>query len=191
MFYKMQLQDLIDFNGNYFSYYSFDLTNENDLDFSWGHGIKFSNPPTSSLALKVDLDDEDAGAFADFILNPIPLVSERFKNTLEKCGVSNVDYYPVNIEGAEYFDSFPVYFAINIVGKVAVADAEKSKYTEAFGHMGANLFDKFVLNEKAVAGLDIFLLAEHLSTIVVSERIKLICEENGLSTLKFISIEQW
>ncbi len=188
MFYLLALQPLLDHTGKYFSYYRYSIVNNEDLEWPWLHGIAFSNPPTSPLRLKLE-DDDDAGEFADFVLNPIPLVTERFRKVLENCGVSNVDYYPVVMDNIEGFEDFPKYFAINVIGKVAAADPSKSNYNETFGQMGANNFDKFVLNHNAVAGLDFFILAEHLSSVVVSERVKAESEKEGIDTLRFDPIE--
>jgi len=188
MFYILALQPLIDHTGKYFTYYRYSIVNKGDMEWPWLHGIAFSNPPSSPFRLKLE-DDDDAGEFSDFVVNPIPLVTERFRKVLENCGVSNVEYYPVVMDNAEGFEDFPNYFAINVIGKVAAADPSQSKYTEAFGHMGANLFDKFVLNPHAVAGLDFFILAEHLSSVVVSERVKTACESAGVDTLRFNPIE--
>ena len=187
-YYKLALKTPVDEEGQEFPYFHFDLKNDDDLEWPWMHGVKLKDPPTSPLVLAVDLDDEDAGDFADFVTGPIPLVTARFREAMEACGVSNIDYYPVTIIGADQFDEFPVYFAANIVGKIVAADKSASKYTEAFGGPGATLFDKFVLDPKLSTDLQIFVLAEHLSTVVVSERVKKGAEKAGVDTLNFIPL---
>jgi hypothetical protein len=189
MYYKLQLVPLIDEDDVPFSYYGFTACQKEDLEWLWHGGIKFSSPPTESLNLKINLDEPDAGEFPDYVSSPIPLITERLKSVLDSCGISNVDYFPVNIINADKFDNFPKYFAFNIVGKIAAADRDKSKYFEAFGEMGATIFDSFVLNENAVKNLEFFRLAEQSFTILVSERVKIACEVAGIDTLRFIPID--
>ncbi|MFI3220692.1 MAG: hypothetical protein QX189_16475 [Methylococcales bacterium] len=190
MYYKLWLVPLIDEDEIPFSYYEFNACQEEDLEWAWHDGIKFSVVPEQSLKLKIDLDDPDAGEFADYIYGYIPLVSERFKSVLDVCGISNIDYYPVDIIGADKFEDIPKYYAFNVVGKIAAADRDKSDYFEAFGQMGATQFSRFVINESVVKNIDFFRLAEQSSTIIVSERIKLACEEAGIDTLYFIPLEE-
>ncbi|MGZ4960632.1 MAG: imm11 family protein [Methylomonas sp.] len=190
MLFELELVDLIDEDGLAFSYYHFDSMDANNLEWPWLQGIKFGQPPTEPLRLSIDFSDPDAGEFADCISSPLPLMTSRFREVLNRCGVSNVDYYPVRIQGSERFDQFPEYYAFNIVGKVAIADQEHSTYKEAFGHMGANLYDKLAIDPKAAAGLDFFRMAEHLATIIVSERIKTESEKSGIDTLKFIPLPE-
>ena len=185
MYYELSLQDLVDENDDALSYFYIENVRDDDLEWPWLHGIKFSNPPSSPLALKVDLDDPDAGACADYVLGPIPLVTRGFRKVLDDCGVTNIDYYPVSIDGADRFGEFPEYLAINIVGKVAIADKRKSEYTEAFGHMGATRFDKFVFDPATVRGLKVFRMAERMAIVVVSEEIKVSSEKAGIPTLMF------
>jgi len=189
MYYKLWREPLIDKDYNTYTYYEFKVCNKEDEEFDWFYGVKFPNPPSHILKLSVILDDPLAITFEDYVYNPIPMVSERLKSVLDACGVSNIDYYPVEIINAEKFDKIPKYYAINVVGLIAAADRDKSEYTEAFGQMGATLFDRFVLNEDAVRNIDLFRLAEQFSTIVVSERIKQACEKANIETLRFLELE--
>ena len=190
MFYKIQLVPLIDEDDLPFNYYNLKPCNNDDMERPWEQGVRFRSPPTEKLSLEIDLDDPDAGAFSDYIYGPIPLVTERLKLVLDSCGISNIDYYLVEVAGADKFDSFPKYYALNVIGKVAAADPGKSEYSEAFGQMGATLFSKFVLNNDAVRNLDLFRLAEQSFNIVVSEKIKLACQQAGIDTLRFIPLEE-
>jgi hypothetical protein len=189
VYYKLWLVPLIDEDEIPFSYYEFNACQEDDLEWPWDEGIKFSVPPNQALKLKIDLDDPDAGEFADYVYGYIPLVTERLKSVLDFCGISNIDYYPVDIINADKFEDIPKYYAFNVIGKIAAADRDKSEYFEAFGEMGATQFSHFVLNKNAVKNLGFFRLAEQSSTILVSERIKLACEKAGIDTLSFIPLE--
>ncbi len=186
-FHKLTLKILLDPEGNEFGYYEISPTNDDDLEWPWMHGAALKNPPTAPLALKVDLEDDNAGEFADFIVGPIPLVTKRFRDVLDAVGVKNIDYYPVTIEGSDEFDAFPTYFAANIVGKIAAA-APTARSTKAFGGPGANLFDELVLDPNLSTDLPIFILAENLSTVIVSDKLKKKAEAMGVDTLRFIDL---
>lgn len=187
-YFKLTLKALLDHEGNEFSYYDFDVKDEDDLEWPWMHGVKLKDPPTAPLKLAINFDDEDAGDCADFTVGPIPMVTQRFREALDAAGVTNIDYYPVTLEGAERFDAFPTYFAANIVGKVAAADKSASQYTEAFGGPGATLFEKLVLDPKLSTDLPIFVLAENMSIVIVSEKVKAKAEALGVDTLRFIPL---
>lgn len=193
MFYKLALKYLFDEDGLELLWFKFDNVNDEDIDkWRWFEGVKFPDPPKSSLNMRIDVDAEDEenlGGYPDYVSGPIPMVTQRLRQALEGCGVANIEYYPVEIEGAESWEGFPIYFAMNIVGAVAAADPSSKVALEAFGPMGATLYDKFLLNTKAVEGLDVFRLAEHLTTVIVSERVKSACEKSGVDTLRFDEIE--
>lgn len=190
MFFELALVDLIDEEGLPFSYYHLEPIDSNNLEWPWLQGIKFGQPPSESLVLGIDFSDPDAGETADCIASPLPLMTARFRDVLNRCGVANVDYYPVQIQGCDRFDTFPEYFAFNIVGKIAIADESQSTYSRAFGRMGANLYEKLIIDPKAMAGLDFFRMAEHMATIIVSERIKIESEKSGIDTLKFMPLSE-
>jgi|GEM_PF-2979857 len=187
-YFKLTLKALVDEEGDEFSCYDFNVKDEDDLEWPWMHGVKLKDPPTGALQLAVNLDDEDAGDFADFTVSPIPMVTQRFRNVLDAVGVTNVDYYPVTIDGADRFREFPTYFAANIVGKVAAADKSASQYTEAFGGPGATVFDELVLDPNFSTDLPIFILAENMSIVIVSEKVKAKAEALGVDTLRFIPL---
>jgi hypothetical protein len=186
-FYKLTLKVLMDDDGNEMNYYDFHVKDDEDLEWPWGHGVVLKDPPSKPLQLAVDLDDESAGDFADYVSGPIPMVTERFRTVLDAAGC-NIEYFPVSIEGADRFDEFPTYFAANIVDKLAAADPKRSKFTEAFGGPGATLFDKLVLDPKLDTKLPLFILAENLSTLIVSEALKTKVEAAGVDTLHFIEV---
>lgn len=188
-FYTIGLETLVDEEGQYVTYYNFDLLDSGDAEWPWNHGNRFTDPPTAPLVLKVNREDPLAGEFADYVSGPIPMVTAQFRDVLDTCGVSNVDYYDVVIEGADAFDDFPIYYAMNVTGKIMAADDARSEYEDLLDHPGARLFAELVLRADRVKGIDLFLLAENLSTLIVSERVKTACEDAGIYTLHFMELE--
>lgn len=185
MYYELGLESFVDEEGNEMTYYRFDVVDDGDLEWPWNHGARFTDPPTSPIALRLELDDPSAGEFADYLTSPIPVVTERFRRVLEACGAGNVEYFDVTVEGAERFDAFPQYYAFNIVGKVSASDDARSEYLEVAKQPATRLFGKLAIVEDRVRGLDLFVLAENLSVVIVSERVKSACEAGGVDTLRF------
>lgn len=182
---------IVDEDGEDFEIHHFTLEDDAVIDLPWLRGIRFKHPPPQPIVLSLEDKDLEEGAFVDYLTTPIPLVSRRLKDAFERAGVSNVEYFDVVVEGAERFDDFPGYVAINIVGKVDVADKGKSQSTQTFGVPGANQFDTFVPRADLESELQVFRMAEHVSTIVVSDRIKVLSAELGVETLEFVPLAAW
>jgi hypothetical protein len=186
----LMLEELVDEDGEPFGYFALEAVDDDDLEWPWLHGERFDGVPSRPIRLKVDADDEGAGAFADYVAGPIPLVTAGLRAVWQSCGVSNVDYYPVEVDGAEQFDDFPVYFAINVIGVVSAA-GPGTVSSQTFGRPGADLIEQFVVDPKLPPDLPLFRLAEHLSTLVVSDRVARACESAGIDTVRTMPLDQW
>jgi hypothetical protein len=189
MYYRLDHADLYDEEDNECTYFFIDNLDEEDLEWPWLHGVEFRNPPSFPISMQVDLSDEAAADFCDYAMSAIPMVTERFKAVLDACGVSNIQYFPVTIAGADRFEDCPTHYAVNIIGLVSVADEDKSVYQKAFNQMGAHIFDKCVVKENIPEGLKIFRMAESVSQIIISEEIMIACEKAGVDTFHYWPLE--
>jgi len=78
------------------------------------------------------------------------------------------------------------YKVVNVVGVVAGADLGRSVYEASDGVPLIDVsFDSLAIDEKRVAGLLLFRLAESLSAIVVHDRIKKHLLARGFDMLTF------
>ena len=149
MHYVLVLDELVDEDDEPYGYYGIDPIDEGALGWPWLHGERFDGEPNVPVEFRVDLDDEYAGGFSDFVDGSIPLVSKKLRNVLESCGVSNIDYYPVKVAGAEEFDEFLEYFAENVVGLVKPTEPV-TLTAKTFRAIGADKSDKLQVHSVAV-----------------------------------------
>lgn len=185
MYYRLDHADLFDDNDNECTYFFFDNLDENDLEWPWLHGVEFTKPPTHIIQMEIDLSDDDAADFCDYAKSAIPMVTENFKNVLDSCGISNIQYFPVAIKGSEKFDDFPTHYAINIIGSISIADPDKSVYEKPFNQMGAAIFEKLVVRKNISPELKIFRMAESASQIIISHDLMTACEAAGIDTFHY------
>lgn len=191
MLYALELHELVDENDEPYGYYQFDPVDNDLLEWPWLHGERFTDVPPQPLALRFDPYDEDAGGLPDYQASPVPLVSARLRRVLEASAVANVEYYATTIDGADAFDDFPEYFAVNIVGKVS-ADADGSVMTPTLGTMlmAANI-DRLSLPDAAARGQKLFRLAEHVVSVFVDDEVRRACEAADIDTLRFVPADEW
>jgi hypothetical protein len=97
--------------------------------------------------------------------------------------VSNIEYMPAPVLDAP--EGCPNYQAVHVVGSVKAADVTKSKFHRIINAPGADVFDELVLNAAAVGNLDLFRLAESVSTLIVSSRIRDAVERADFPTVAF------
>jgi hypothetical protein len=187
-YFRLKQRRIVDEDGEDFDVFQFECEDDAAVDLPWLRGIQFKNPPAARIALRLEDGSPDEGAFVDYLGRPVPLVSLAFKQALLQAGASNVEFYEVEIAGCAAHADFPGYVAMNVVGKVAVADPLQSKSERAFGVMGADLFDKLVPRANLETGLQIFRMAEQVTTLVVSEAVKRACESLGIVTLEFVPL---
>jgi len=100
------------------------------------------------------------------------LTTPEIVTAMRSRGVDNIDVYPALLRdtatGAEF-----EYFALNIIGIMKVADLDESEWTNLDGEAKMDtIFEKLVVKEDEIRGIDIFRLYEDTGTILISERVK-------------------
>ena len=157
---------------------------------SWILGSKFKITPPNPLILS--WQPNTGGSKKKFYDSTIPLMHKSLHSCLISFGIDNIDIYPVQIIDPESNVTDYDYYAINIIGAVAAANLGESKYTD---HTGRGLIDldidQLIISEEATLWLPFFRLAECVSGIVVSEKIKEGLEKNGGFGLSFIEPINW
>ncbi len=181
---------IVDEDGVDWEVYRF-AADDTVVDLPWLRGMRMPVPPPQPIRLRFQDDSPDEGVFVDYVAAPVPLVSHLLREAIERAGAANVEFYDVVVEGAEAYEDFPNYSAINVVGAIEVADPARSSGMRAFGLPGADLFDRFVPRADLETGFAIFRMAEQLSTLLVSERIVALCTELGVQTLEFTPLEAY
>ncbi len=189
MFYRLTQASPVGPNGTEAQYHQVEALNYPACEWPWLHGVSFGEEkPEIPLDLKLETTAE-VRLFADYMPWEIPLVSMRFDDVLRQAGVGNVESFPVASWSAA-FGLAPRYLALNVVGAVAIADGATSKsYKPLGGGLGAQLFERLVIDPARARGLHIFRMAESLSTLVVSERVRQFCAEANLTSLRFLPLK--
>jgi hypothetical protein len=139
----------------------------------------------------VDLSNESAELAADYLIEPIPLVTRRLRVALEAAGVSNLQWFATDVSNRQEWRNGAEYFAMNVVGLVSAADPSKSDFARPLGVMGADEISRFVVDGRKCVGLKVFRLAEHLSTLVVSEEVRDVLLAYHVNTLNFVPLDGW
>lgn len=122
----------------------------------------------------------------------VPVMSGALRRALEGAGVDNLQCFPAllrdPLDGSEIAD----YWAFNVVGLVACADMARSSLmgTNDSG-MGDIDFDALVIDEAKAGDRPLFRLAESVSAIVVSERVRAAVEAAGIPGMVFYGPGTW
>lgn len=154
----------------------------------WRIGSRFKIPPPLPVVATIE---DGQGALIEFWDVPVPLMSDRLANALQACGIANLDLYDAEIRDPKRDRVVRNYKAFNLIGKIAMADLDKSVFDAPDGDMIAVSFDLLELNETLAQGAAMFRLAESVSGIVVHHSIKIAVEAAGIDTLDFMHPKEW
>lgn len=121
-------------------------------------GYSMQEPPTAILS------------------NRIPVLSDALIKALQEAGVSNLQCFPAEVNSSVDGTVWKNYQAVNVVGLIACADLEKSKYTIIMERCGEGAvplmgFKKLMVDPVRAGDQLFFRLAEEPSTIIVSGRV--------------------
>lgn len=134
-------------------------------DAKWMMG-RLLEPDDKPAGLKLTID-EPRERYPDFFTEvPAFFCSQRLRDRLKAAGVDNVEFYPLEmversgkrIEG---------YFAINIIGRLACMDRERSQFTE--WRKRITRIQSLALDMSAIKGFKVLRLHEYPELILVSE----------------------
>lgn len=105
----------------------------------------------------------------DYLRRIIPVFSERLLSAVRQSGVNNLQTFRAELMNPSTGEKWGGYHAINIVGKIACADMERSKFSE----IGAGMieFDDLVIKPEIAHGELLFRLAESTRRIIVHEKV--------------------
>jgi hypothetical protein len=114
------------------------------------------------------------------------LFSSRLRAALAEIPLDNVQYWPVVLHNPGDGSKTADYHVVNIVGRVACLDREKSVLeTDADDAERIEFIDVLAIDEKKAAGLDLFRLHEDPQFIIASDRVKQTCERHRITGVHF------
>lgn len=137
-----------------------------DLKWCKGSSIEPDEQP-SNLKLIVD---EPRDEYPDFFTDvPATFCSQRMRARMEAAGVDNIEYYPVEMTERGSGKRIDGYFAINVIGRMACMDRQRSKFTEWRKRIAR--IQSLALDEGAIQGMKVFRPHEYLAVILVDENV--------------------
>jgi hypothetical protein len=159
---------------------------------SWMTGARFDREPPEPIVIKLRGTDEEGWVLGDLWLTPITIMSKRVHEALLKAGVDNLDTYAVELHDPEDGKVYEDFVAFNVVGKIAAADAAKTKFAPGSPQrMISADIDSLGIDAKRTHGALMFRLAESVNAIIVHESVKNVIEAAGIDTLTFLEPEDW
>jgi hypothetical protein len=159
-------------------------------DLNWQTGTRFEEPPSEPVL--VMLNPDFPGVMVPMFDSGILLIENRMLNAVHDAGVDNLETYSAVITDPATGRTFDSYFAVNIVGAVAVADLAASEYEAPSGSPLIDAdFDSLVIDEGRAGGLLMFRLAESVNGIVIHERVRIALERQNIPHLDFTEPAEW
>jgi hypothetical protein len=158
------------------------------LGMPWISGaiIRESDVPNTVV---YEVDADYPGELLAMYDKAIPIMRNDLLETLRSAGVDNLQTFPAVVTepgGKQRND----YKAVNIVGLVAAADAERSTFMEpAVDFLGAD-FESLVIDETQTGGALLFRLAEAPNAIVAHRSVRARVE-GTIRGMSFYGPGQW
>jgi hypothetical protein len=169
----------------------------------WEAGVLFTpsneipefRPPQGTIELVTEEDSTGVPhVYAELYWDPLPIFSRRLVAALEAAGVDNLQTYDTTLVSVEGKNPPPPnhYRAVNVVGRVAAADLEKSEINPDVDDREVSTdFYSLSVDETKAKDLLMFRLVENISVVLVHERVKAQVEAAGITTLSWFQPEEW
>lgn len=157
----------------------------------WGRGTLAQQKPSNPVEIKAVPHDGYTGLPDELQDASVPLMSKSLKEAIEAAGVDNVRFLPITLRNTETGTAYE-YFAFNLVGLVAAADASKSKMFSFDGDfVGDTQIHDLEIDDSLAHGLLMFRLKEDFSAIIVHKSVKEAIERRKIPTVKFVRPEEY
>ena len=157
----------------------------------WGRGTPAQHQPAEPVEIKAVPSDGYTGLPDAFQDMSVPLMSKSLKEAIEAAGVDNIVFLPVTLRNTDTGDVYE-YFAFNLIGLVAAADAAKSKMFSYDGdYVGDTQIQGLAVDDTQTRGFLMFRLKEKFSVIMVHKSVKESIERSGIPTVKFVKPEDF
>lgn len=160
-----------------------------DPRIRWFSGKRFSQ--SLPKPLEVELDDSYGTGLADIFDTGLLLCANRLVDGFITAGVDNIDVYEAKLVDRKRKETYDNYKAVQIIGRVKIADLSKSEAVDAggAGHTVVQ-FKKLVIKEDIPKGLLIFRMYEDATTILVHERVKHVLDQIPLANVSVVPAGQ-
>ena len=125
----------------------------------------------------------------------VPVVSERFREFLERRAADNAQFFPVRLEGPGKLLPKSPYYVVNWTNILPAIDMDKSRYHRRPLYEGSMQkfisFDSIVIDDKRVpTGVRVFRLKDFHVTVVTDDEFVNEIKAHGLSGVQFYKLER-
>lgn len=152
---------------------------------SWMDGSLITVPVPEPL--EFELDPNEPGPLKEMYNLDMLIMSERLVSALRQAGVDNLQVFRAAILDPQTATRREDYQVVNVVGRVAAADLERSTWSAPTGRPIIDVdFDSLAIDERRAGDLLLFRLAECVSAIIVHARIRDALLAAGFNMLTFL-----
>jgi len=154
-----------------------DLPDEIDLIES----IMGKQPMFDELPIVIQAEIDEDVVYTDIINPGVPLFSDKMKSALDACGVTNIDYFPVQIVDEDTKEVQVEYWLGIVTSIVACMDIDKSVFKE--NAMGQMVITQFCIDDSRTRELNLFRFHNIPGLMIINEDLK-----NELSKVEFVGV---
>jgi hypothetical protein len=138
-------------------------------------------------------DPEQGGVWTDYLSTDLGwfVISAKFKDTLDRIGVTNIQYIPVRIKNVVDDSVVEGYFVANICSLIDALDLANSEYSEFEVDENEKVLSirKYALKRNAIKDLHVFRVEKSPLAIFVSEKVKEEVERNKITGCDFLEVK--
>ncbi|KON76388.1 imm11 family protein [Leptospira kirschneri] len=161
-----------------------DLPEELDrIDVMTGKKIEILNLP---IRVPIRIDYEDEIVYPDMMTADLPLFSEKMRNSLDRIGVENIQYYPV-----ELFENQTGETKANYYMSILPISVECLKSGINKSPAGRLILKNPIIDSTKILGLRLFRLGEEPSLIIIDSIVKDTLTNAQLNGVSFIPLEEY
>jgi len=136
---------------------------------------------------------DEGEVFTDYLGNSLGwfIVSSRFKNVMEEIDPNGVQYLPITVSNIKNHMNITSYYLANLCTLCNALDLNASKYDEIDidGQHKMLMIEFHALKKEVIEGIHVFRLSADPFPIFMSEKLKLLLEENEITGYDLLEVK--
>lgn len=122
------------------------------------------------IQIPADINEDEKIIYTDIINPGVPLFSQKMKDSLDACGVTNIDYYPVQIIDYNTKEVLAEYWLAIVKNIIACIDLEKSQFNQTADKQ--TVITQFTIDPTKTAGVNLFRFHNIPGLIIINDDLK-------------------
>lgn len=179
----MDFYILDEVSGNPYIPYINELPEQLDMiDVVMGKKLVLEQP----IRVAVSIDDESEVSYPDILTADIPLFSDKLKQLLDRLGIDNIDYYPVELYDKDSGETVAQYYLGIVLGliKCLKSGMETSP-------AGRSMIKNAVIDPACTHDQKLFRLYEIPQLIIIDSHVKDALFEGGLESVSLMNLNDY